>query len=331
MRQFLFFTLALLVLPLAAQNVGDTENGQASYYSREYQGAKTAYNVIYDRDDLVAAHRQYPLNSVIRVTNLDNNKSVNVRVIDKGPFIRGRIVELSERAAALLGMIGKESVPAEVTLVALPGDTPAPAPTTANRTVAPPRPYTETSTASRPGRDTPSDAPASPPETSSQSARVAETSVEPSAPQSTERDRSVAAQPAPEQTPPATRPGTPEPTVRPTAEARREVKSQPVSTRSGSIAKDFKPGTYRITVNRATPGKYGVQVGSYSDLATAMDKVVEMQSRWFDDVMIHYSNNAGVKLYKVIVGSFDTDKSAVRYRDDMKKRYKIDGFTVRIE
>ena len=92
----------------------------ASYYSNQYQGAETAYGVIYDKNELVAAHRLYPQNSVVKVENMENGKTVNVRIIDKGPFIPGRLIELSERAAANLGMLGKSTVQVELTLLSTP-------------------------------------------------------------------------------------------------------------------------------------------------------------------------------------------------------------------
>jgi rare lipoprotein A len=119
MKYLLILGLLSLTTTLSAQLIGETENGLASYYSNEYQGAETAYGVIYDRNDLVAAHRLYPQNSVVKVRNAENGKTVNVRIIDKGPFIRGRIIELSERAAANIGLLGKETVPVEPTR--LPG------------------------------------------------------------------------------------------------------------------------------------------------------------------------------------------------------------------
>ena len=119
MRTFLLLLAFCGAANLAAQLVGDTETGLASYLSREYDGMKTAYDVTYNRNELVAAHKSFPFNSTVSVRNLDNNKTVNVRIIDKGPFIRGRVVELSERAAEALGMLNQTTAPVEVTLKAL--------------------------------------------------------------------------------------------------------------------------------------------------------------------------------------------------------------------
>jgi rare lipoprotein A len=78
--------------------------GLASVYSDHLNGKKTASGEPYDSVGLTAAHRTLPLGAEIRVTNLDNGKSVRVRVNDRGPHIDGRIVDLSSRAAAALGV-----------------------------------------------------------------------------------------------------------------------------------------------------------------------------------------------------------------------------------
>jgi rare lipoprotein A len=80
------------------------QTGLASVYSEHLNGEKTASGERYHSAGLTAAHRTLPLGAEIRVTNLDNGKSVQVRVNDRGPHVQGRIVDLSSRAAAALGM-----------------------------------------------------------------------------------------------------------------------------------------------------------------------------------------------------------------------------------
>ncbi|HUO89561.1 MAG TPA: septal ring lytic transglycosylase RlpA family protein [Rhizomicrobium sp.] len=79
------------------------ETGIASWYGPSFYGHRTANGEIYTANDLTAAHRTLPLPVNVRVTNLDNGKSLIVRVNDRGPFAKGRIIDLSERAAELLG------------------------------------------------------------------------------------------------------------------------------------------------------------------------------------------------------------------------------------
>jgi len=80
-----------------------SETGIASWYGPGFHGKSTANGETYDQDDLTAAHRTLPLPSVVRVINLENGRSVKLRVNDRGPFAHGRIIDVSRRAAELLG------------------------------------------------------------------------------------------------------------------------------------------------------------------------------------------------------------------------------------
>jgi rare lipoprotein A len=79
------------------------ETGVASWYGAEFHGQRTANGEVFDSKALTAAHRTLPMPVNVRVTNLDNGRSLIVRVNDRGPFARGRIIDVSERAADLLG------------------------------------------------------------------------------------------------------------------------------------------------------------------------------------------------------------------------------------
>lgn len=83
----------------------ETVTGVASYYSDRLHNRITASGIPYDKNALVAAHRTYPFGTVLRVTNLANDRVVTVRVVDRGPFIKGRILDLSRRAAEELDFI----------------------------------------------------------------------------------------------------------------------------------------------------------------------------------------------------------------------------------
>ena len=83
---------------------GYSETGVASWYGHPYHGRPAADGEIYDMEKLVAAHRTLPFNTWVRVVNLTNSKSVEVRIIDRGPFIDGRIIDLSHAAAKAIDM-----------------------------------------------------------------------------------------------------------------------------------------------------------------------------------------------------------------------------------
>lgn len=80
-----------------------SQRGIASWYGPGFDGRRTANGEVYDKDRLTAAHRTLPLPSMVRVTNLENGRRIEVRVNDRGPFAPGRIIDVSERAAELLG------------------------------------------------------------------------------------------------------------------------------------------------------------------------------------------------------------------------------------
>lgn len=81
-------------------------DGTASFYGREEHGGRTASGERFNMNAMTAAHRTAPLGSHLKVTNLRNGRSVVVRINDRGPFVRGRIIDLSRAAASELGFIG---------------------------------------------------------------------------------------------------------------------------------------------------------------------------------------------------------------------------------
>lgn len=82
------------------------ETGLASWYGVPYHGRRTSSGEVYDMYQLTAAHREIPLGSWVEVTNLNNGRSLAVRINDRGPFVEGRIIDLSYAAASLLGVVG---------------------------------------------------------------------------------------------------------------------------------------------------------------------------------------------------------------------------------
>ncbi|MEM9594817.1 MAG: septal ring lytic transglycosylase RlpA family protein [Acidobacteriota bacterium] len=100
---------------------GSVQRGVASWYGEPFHGRATASGEIYDMHGLTAAHRELPLGSVVHVTNLDNGREVTVRVNDRGPFIRGRILDLSYGAAKKVGMIGPGTARVEIEVLSIGG------------------------------------------------------------------------------------------------------------------------------------------------------------------------------------------------------------------
>lgn len=101
---------------------GYTEEGVASWYGIPYHGRPAADGEIYNMETLVAAHRVMPFNTWLRVTNTRNLKSVDVRVIDRGPFVNGRIIDLSKAAARQIDLLGPGVGPVKLEVIAAPAD-----------------------------------------------------------------------------------------------------------------------------------------------------------------------------------------------------------------
>lgn len=86
---------------------GRLQNGKASFYAKKFNGRRTAYGERVNAGALAGAHRTLPLNTLVEVTNLANHRSVIVRINDRGPFSKGRVIDLTHAAARAIGMVSK--------------------------------------------------------------------------------------------------------------------------------------------------------------------------------------------------------------------------------
>jgi rare lipoprotein A len=109
--QLMALNLMLLVLmfvmntKLHAETVMDVQEGEASYYADLLDGNTTASGVPYDKDAMTAAHRSLPFGTKVKVTYLKTEQSVEVVINDRGPHVKGRIIDLSGAAATALGLV----------------------------------------------------------------------------------------------------------------------------------------------------------------------------------------------------------------------------------
>jgi rare lipoprotein A len=115
MRVFFPIVLTAMLLLIAPCLFG-IEVGLASWYGGKFQGRQTANGEIFDTNRLTAAHKTLPFGTIVKVTNLLNNLSVRVRINDRGPFIEGRIIDLSKAAADAIGMTGRGVAPVMVAI-----------------------------------------------------------------------------------------------------------------------------------------------------------------------------------------------------------------------
>ena len=103
--------LTTLTLLISFTALAQTERGKASYYSKSWSGRKTANGERLHHDSLTCAHKTYPFGTLLKVTNPANGLSVIVKVTDRGPYVKGRVVDLSVRAAKELGILAQGIAP----------------------------------------------------------------------------------------------------------------------------------------------------------------------------------------------------------------------------
>ncbi len=91
--------------------------GKASWYGDKFHGKLTASGETYNMNANTAAHKTLPFGTIVRVTNTDNNKSVNVKINDRGPYVKGRVIDLSHKAFAKIGNVKQGTVPVKIEIV----------------------------------------------------------------------------------------------------------------------------------------------------------------------------------------------------------------------
>ena len=114
-------------MPLAPR-VGAVETGIASWYGYPYHGRRAANGEIYDMEQFTAAHRTLPFGTWVQVDNLDNGKRVDVRITDRGPFVDGRIIDLSHAAARAIDMLGPGTARVSIRIIPPPAGFVPPSP-----------------------------------------------------------------------------------------------------------------------------------------------------------------------------------------------------------
>lgn len=112
---------AVVTSPPVPAVTGLEEVGFASWYGAQHQGRRTASGEVFDMNRLTAAHRTLPFGTRLLVTNRDTSQSTEVRVNDRGPFVDGRVLDVSYAAARQLGAVGAGIFPVKLRVIALPG------------------------------------------------------------------------------------------------------------------------------------------------------------------------------------------------------------------
>lgn len=129
---FILSATVLVAQDAVVSSVADTtfsagsvykENAIASFYAEKFHGCITANGETFDMNAFTAAHKTLPFNTLLKVTNLANNKSVTVRINDRGPFIEGREIDLSKAAAIAIDMVDTGTANVQIEIVSIPEET----------------------------------------------------------------------------------------------------------------------------------------------------------------------------------------------------------------
>ena len=229
------FAISLLLVFSLIPNIGFSQNfvqeGIASYYADKFEGRPTASGEKYKHSKYTAAHKTLPFGTIVRVTNKDNSKSVEVKINDRGPYVEGRIIDLSKVAAKEIDIINLGLAEVKIEVIDA-GD--------------------------GKGNDYRTGSSVQP-----------EVSVE---------------------------------------------------------EREF----YEFSVNRSKPTGFGVQIGSFRELANLVRLAENLRASYKKKVTVQVSLLNDVKLYKIIVGQERTRARAVQLRDKLKKKYP-DSFIVNFD
>ena len=121
MKRFVVISVILMIFGHTCLFASLYKTGvTASYYAEDFHGKKTSNGEKFNMNALTCAHKSLPFNTILKVTNLANGKSVEVRVNDLGPFVASREIDLSKAAAVKLGMIGTGTAKVKLEIVKLP-------------------------------------------------------------------------------------------------------------------------------------------------------------------------------------------------------------------
>lgn len=290
-----FFMNIFLATAVLSQ---EAEYGLASYYADQFQGKPTASGELYDRNKLTVAHKTLPFGTLVKVTRLDNNKSIQARVNDRGPFISGRVVEVSGSGAEQLDLIKAGSARVKVEVIVE-----KPAETVVIATPEPVKPQTETTP------DPPAPETVKKPEVREEQPPKAVKKKEEDAPKTTSANTTPA-----KKTNVSPKKGEP------------VTLSQPVLVK----AADYQTyDLFQIELKRPDKKGYGVQVASLTTQDALFKKLAELQGDWFSTILVSVQQSSKKDMvYKVILGTFATEEEADIYKTNLRKNKKMNGFVV---
>ena len=294
MKQLIKTLVIAVITCLSVFAFAQTERGEASYYNDKYHGKLTALGETYDKTAMTCAHRTHHAGTLLKVTRTDNNKSVTVRVNDRGPFKPGRIVDLSRAAAEQIDLITAGIAPVVVEVVNAPD---------VSAFNTPPTSF---------------DQPATQPKLTT----TPKATPQPKEELTARGGSSVASVPKPyNETPSSYNKIIPQEVV---------VKKTPAAPTSLPATESLRTEELPIGDFMFAPKTgYGVQVAAYARYDDAISHLAKLQKKWFKDVfLIVKKGSDGISRYGVIMGPFEDKTKATTYKANLKNKYDMDSFVL---
>lgn len=286
MKNYLMLILICMSFVATAQS-----SGYASFIGDKFHGLKMANGETYDKNSLVAGHRDLKYGTKVKVTNTNNARSIIVTIKDRGPFIKGGIIEVSRKAGESIGMVYDKKVPVRIEVIGA-GEVAMETETKPSARSTTPATYDENT--AKGGEITPEPTP----------------------------------KPTPK---PAAKPTTPKvaKTTKTPAKPKAAVQSKPTKSSSKSSGKTAtatktNTGVYKIEIQNVQKAGYGVQIGVFKDIDVVIYKVKQLTNKGFSDVYYTKSSNG----YKIIIKNYASYDQANAYKKALKTKYGIDGFVV---
>lgn len=327
------------------------EVGIAVIVEESMQGKKTACDNVYDKEQRTASHKTLPCGTKVKVTHLGNNKTVEVTIIERGPYLKGQIIALSTKAAGDLDMLKEGETKVKVEVVSAPADdktavaaddnTPAArggdVKATDNKATDNKLTTTKAATdakatakandakaaATKPAATDAKTAATKPAATDAKATAKAvdpKVTTKPATTKPAAADAKTAAKPA------TTKPAT---TAKATTKPAAKTNDMNMVEEAGSIEKG---GLYKMQVLKLEPKGFGVQVAGYSDYESVVQQMAVLQKKWFKGAMVFVDELNGKPYYKIIMGPFFTKDEADSYCANLKKKYSVkDAFVVDLQ
>jgi rare lipoprotein A len=285
---FCFFGISLSLL--WAQSL-QPEYGKCGYYPDAHQGKKTASGELYDKDQFTASHKSHPFGTLLRVTRLDNKKSVKVRVNDRGPFINGYVVDLSRKAAEAIGLTRDGVAKVKVEVIGTTSNIPAHAEPTvpaAERRAEPAR---------------------------QQAATMA-------------KGASSASEAATRLAVPGVAPVGPSPATYSAASSAKPQAQQAITPSSYKVSVSE---LYQIEIKTVPPRSFGIQLLVLTSTDNLFKEIKKLQGIWPQKVIVSHEKTGVSATFKLILGPFTSRKEAEAQQKAAQKKGYARTFIVEFE